>query len=242
MSIAEPPLTVVSIAETPDTQRERAKADRRQRIIDATCALLRAHGLDDVSGKQIAARAGVSLSTVYNLFGSKDAVLIAIYDEDLARFQAIVAALPSDDALARLFDTIDAAVTLYAQDPAFYRAIMVRRPPGEPLEAALRHPRARFWESLVRRVIDEGHFDADADAPVVSTLLIYLFSGALMDWVAGDISLSRFRAEVTLGFSAVLSPFATDAARARLHAQVLCLQAEVRQLRSVCVGIAAKKA
>lgn len=196
--------------------RERGKDGRRRRIVEAAHDLLREFALDDVSGRMIAERAEVSLSTIYNLFSSKEAVLVAVYDDDLRAFEHIVRNLPSADPLSRLFDTIDAAAAQYDRDPTFYRAIMVRRASTKALEAALRRPRADFWLMLVEQAMRAGEWQRGADAALVSRLLVLLFSGALADWVAGDISLDRFRLELGLGFASILMSSATGTTRARL--------------------------
>lgn len=201
-------------------QRERAKDGRRRRIVWAAHDLLRRNGIDGLSGRSIAAHAGVSLSTVYNLFGSKDAVFEAVYAEDLAAYAEQVQARASRDALDRLFDAIDVAMELYGNDPDFYRAAMWRRPPSEPLDAAMRQPRSRFWEDLVHAVEAEGFLRADADVPAVARVLVYQFGGALSDWVAGDLALQRFARDMKFGFAATLLPFATPSARARLERRI----------------------
>lgn len=198
-------------------QRERAKSQRRRRIVDAAHALLRSERIDSLSGRAIAMKAGVSLSTLYNLFGSKDAVLIAVYAQDLADYEAQVRACPSADALQRLFDALDVAMQLYAADPDFYRATMWRRSPGEPLDAAMRQPRNRFWEDLVRNAQSEGTLRADADVAALGRVLVYLFGGALGDWVAGDLSLERFAQDMRFGFATALLPFAAPESTARLR-------------------------
>src|SRR5207247_7720477 len=48
---------------------------RRQRIVDAATALAAAGGYDAVMMKDVAARAGVALGTVYRYFASKDHLL-----------------------------------------------------------------------------------------------------------------------------------------------------------------------
>jgi AcrR family transcriptional regulator len=198
-------------------QRERAKDGRRRRIIQAAHDLLRNEGMEALSGRKIAAQAGVSLSTPYNLFGAKDAVLVAVYADDLARYEALVQARASRDALARLFDAVDVATELYAEDPDFYRATMWRRAPGEPIEVETRHPRNRFWEDMVRAAQAEGALLPEADIASLGRTLVYLFSGALSDWVAGDLPLGRFARDIAFGFAATLLPFATPSAAARLH-------------------------
>lgn len=198
-------------------QRERAKDERRRRIVQAAHDLLRSQEIESLSGKAIAAHAGVSLSTLYNLFGSKDAVLEAVYADDLAAYEALVQARASRDALERLFDAVEVAAQLYGAEPEFYRATMWRRSPGEPLDAAMRQPRNQFWEDLVRAVQTEGLLRGDADIATLTRVLVYLFSGALGDWVAGDLPLERFARDVAFGFAAALLPFAAPAATTRLE-------------------------
>lgn len=208
-----------------DSQRERAKRDRRRRIVQAAHDLLREVGLEAVSGKLIAARAGVSLSTVYNLFGSKDAVLVALFDQDLAQYEARLRALPPQPALDRLFQAVDVAADLYRDDPAFYRAILWRRPTADETAVvdAMRRPRNRFWRAMVEAALDQGQLRDGTDAAVVSRLLIRQFSAALADWIAGEAPLEQFRIEVKLGFAAVLLPFAACAASPALNARLQAL-------------------
>jgi AcrR family transcriptional regulator len=204
-------------------QRERAKDERRQRIVNAAHDLLRSEQIDSLSGKSIAMKAGVSLSTLYNLFGSKNSVLIAVYEQDLADYEAQVRARPSSDALERLFDALDVAMELYADDPEFYRATMWRRVPGEPLDATMRQPRNRFWEDLVHAARSEAALRPDTNVAALGRVLVYLFGGALSDWIAGDLTLERFAQDITFGFAAALLPFASPEATARLRARLSVL-------------------
>ncbi len=197
-------------------QRERAKDGRRRRIVQAAHDLLRREDIGSISGKTIAAHAGVSLSTVYNLFGSKDAVLEAVYADDLAAYEDKVAACASSDALERLFDAVEVAMDLYRSDADFYRAAMWRRAPGEPLDAAMRQPRGHFWQGLIVCVQSEGFLRDDTDSAAIARMLVYQFSGALSDWVAGTLSLDQFARDMAFGFAATLIPFATPTAKARL--------------------------
>jgi AcrR family transcriptional regulator len=202
------------------SQRERAKDGRRRRIVNAAHDLLRSEPIESLSVKAIALRAGVSLSTLYNLFGSKDAVLIAVSAQDLADYEALVRGRTSLDALERLFDAIDVAMKLYQADPAFYRATMARRTPGEPLDAEIRQPRNRFWENLVEAAKAEGTLRADTEVATLGRVLVYLFGGALGDWIAGDLELDRFARDIAFGFAAALLPFATPSAEQRLRARL----------------------
>ncbi|MFX8339372.1 helix-turn-helix domain-containing protein, partial [Acinetobacter baumannii] len=78
-----------------ENRRDTAKAERRSRIIKAARDLIRETGDAGLSMRALAAKAGVSLATPYNLFGSKRAVLVAVLEDikgfgtRFARFNAL---------------------------------------------------------------------------------------------------------------------------------------------------------
>lgn len=214
----------------PTTRREQAKSERRARIVEATCDILREVGIEDLSMKMVAVRAEVSLQTVYNLFGSKQAILARVFDQDLAQFEALVAAAPSADALDRVFDALDIAADLYQADPGFYRATMWRRPAGASelaLETTLREPRIGFWRTMVERAVGEGLLTPHLDAAVIAALLIQITGGVLADWIAGEISTDLLRREMKFGFAAALCAFATGDAAGRLRTLTAALHDEL---------------
>lgn len=69
---------VVSSTVEPQTQRSRAKADRRQAMLDAAARLFAAHGFNGVSIEDIGGAAGVSGPAVYRHFSGKQGVLAAL--------------------------------------------------------------------------------------------------------------------------------------------------------------------
>ena len=212
------------------SRREQAKTERRGRIVRAACDLLREIGLDALSMKAVATRAGVSLSTVYNLFESKQAILARVFDQDLERFEALVAAAPARDVLDRIFDALDIAADLYEADPAFYRATMGRRPAGsaeDGAEAAMREPRIRFWRNIVADAVRDGWIQRDADPAVVGALMIQISGGVIADWIAGEISVDILRKEMKFGFAVALLPFATRAASKPLRTRISALHREL---------------
>lgn len=210
------------------TRREQAKNGRRLRVVEAAYALLREVGVEELSMKMLAARAGVSLSTVYNLFGSKQAVLALVFDLDLLKYQQMVADAPSQDALERIFDSIDIAVELYRADPDFYRATFYRATPGRGLDrglgpflnANLREPRNRFWRSMIAAALAAGLLKPGVDPAVLGSLVIQIFGGVLADWIAGDITADEMGAEAKFGIAAALSPFAARPVAARLRRRI----------------------
>jgi AcrR family transcriptional regulator len=84
--------------------RERQKADRTRRILEAASALFRAEGYDAVRIEDIAAAAEVSSGTCYNYFSTKGDLLLAIVsmevEEVVEAGRALVEAPPPDVARA----------------------------------------------------------------------------------------------------------------------------------------------
>ena len=214
-------------------RREQAKRERRERIVDAACDLLRDVGVESLSMKMVADRARVSQSTVYNLYGSKQAVLAAVFDRDLIRYGRLVAAAPSSNALERIFDSVDIAADLYRDDPDFYRATMwgFMGGPESFLNVALRAPRVRFWRGMIAQAVEAGHLRADADPAVLSALVVHIFDGVLADWIRGDITVEQLRAEAKFGFAVALGAFASDPDRARLRQRADALHEALRAWR-----------
>jgi AcrR family transcriptional regulator len=62
------------------TQQER-KADTRERLLSAAAQLFAEHGIDAVSVDAVAEAAGRTSGAVYDHFGSKQAMLLALLDE-----------------------------------------------------------------------------------------------------------------------------------------------------------------
>jgi AcrR family transcriptional regulator len=213
----------------PLSRRETAKGERRARIVDAACELLRENGVENLSVKAVAARARVSLSTLYNLFASKDAILTSVYDQDLLQFAARVEAANCADALERVFLTIDISAELYGADPSFYRAIMRRdtgAPPNPARDAWLKHPRM-FWRNLLAGAVEEGLLRPNVDTAVLNVLLNQVLSGVVADWLQGRVSEARFAAEAKFALATLLSAFAKGEASLRLRKMIANLHRQL---------------
>jgi AcrR family transcriptional regulator len=204
------------------SRREAAKGARRARVVDAARQLLREGGVEALSVKAVAARAGVSLSTIYNLFASKDAILTGVYDQDLLTFGALVSEARSADALERIFDALDIAAELYRADPAFYRAIMGRGAGGAPnaaREAWLEEPRM-FWSGLLAQAVEEELLRPGLDLAVLSVLMNQVLAGVVAHWISGQVTEQRFATEARFAYASLLSAFARGEAGLRLRKMI----------------------
>jgi AcrR family transcriptional regulator len=79
--------------------------ERRAEIVEAAIELISREGLAAASTRQIAAEAGVSLSTLHYCFGTKEALIDAVIEAIVAQIGDVAgAALPEDAGLAAAID------------------------------------------------------------------------------------------------------------------------------------------
>ncbi|MFJ7207063.1 TetR/AcrR family transcriptional regulator [Streptomyces sp. NPDC098789] len=189
--------------------REQHKAQRRERILDATRDLLRDGSESAISTERIAERAGVSPATVYNLIGPREKVWEALAGGFVDRLEAQLAVLDTGDPR----EVVRATVRLFTGDPVVSRR-MVRgweesglvfdRSPLGQLRRAMADVRAR------------GVLRADVDADALAFAVATSCVGALHQWVAGLIDDERFLERALFGLDVVLAAAAADAHRERL--------------------------
>jgi len=161
--------------------RERQKADRLRRILDAASVRFRRLGYDATHIEDIAEEAEVSVGTVYNYFGNKGDVLVAIVslevEEILDEGARLIAASTGD-----VVDAVEALIGLYYDHSLHYlskemwrtaMALAIRSPDSPvsrrytALDARLAGQVCALIESLQAR----GIVRRDLDAKAVGALL-----------------------------------------------------------------------
>lgn len=136
-----------------------ARRDVRERIVLAAAGLLHDEGVDAVTTRAVAARAGVQAPTIYRLFGDKDGLLDAVAEHTMTVFSTEKAAV-ADAAGADGTDPVealragwDATIAFGLANPDLF-VIMSdpRRGRGSPAVAA----GLRVLEERLRRVAAAG--------------------------------------------------------------------------------------
>jgi AcrR family transcriptional regulator len=107
--------------------RERNRLRTRQEIADAALLLYSEVGFDAATVDDIAAAAGVSRSTFFRYFPSKEHAVFPTHDDDIASYRAhLDAASPHDHhphqaILTAAHDAAHATIDAYRRDPGAYR-------------------------------------------------------------------------------------------------------------------------
>ena len=162
--------------------------DTRQKILEAALELFRERGFAEATMREIAARAGVATGLAYYYFKSKDAIVLAFYQqakEDLAG--PLTAAQKDKRLAARLQALIEAKFTYFKPNRRFLGALMAYAadaasplsPFGEPSRDIREFDLAHFERALV-----ETHTRVPADlAPHIAKILWFYQMGLLLFWI-----------------------------------------------------------
>lgn len=136
--------------------RDRKKMEIRHRVIQAAGELFADQGLDDTTMDEIAAAADVSVGTVYNYFGSKNALLLAGVAEDTDAMLdqgGTVLDDPGTDPVAAVQRLFGFYLNLLTEwDPRLLREVMsaaFQRSGGEELTIELAQMDQRLIDQMV---------------------------------------------------------------------------------------------
>lgn len=154
--------------------REKQKAHRHDRILEAATALFREHGYEDVKMEAIAAAAEVSIGTIYNYYQNKGDLLVAIVSLEVGevlRAGEEVITHPPASAEAAVDQLIGGYVehSLHYLSKEMWRQAMAisTTQPGSPFGetyAALDIALAKQTCALIEKLQARGSLSREADA------------------------------------------------------------------------------
>lgn len=176
--------------------RERQKADRTQRILQAASALFRAQGYDAVRIEDIAAAAEVSAGTCYNYFSTKGDLLLAIVSMEVEEVvdagRAVVENPPAD-----LQQALDRLIRLYYDHSLFYLSKeMWRKAMAFSIEAPGTPFSLRYTEldalltaqvcDLIRALQAHGQARRDVDPRVLGQIVFNTLNQMFIGFVSDE--------------------------------------------------------
>lgn len=206
--------------------RERGKEARRRLLV---CTAREALEQDDFSMRRVAARAGLSEATPYNLFESKSALLGEVYREECERLLARLKSANASNTLDRVFDAFVLIAADFEARPNFHRALFSGL--FESVTGRLRDAREdhgfTLWNGLLEAAIASGAIVDTVSARMVPRLFIYLIGGVTREWIAEIVSTDEWRIKVSHGLALLLLPVASPVNTQFLRARLLDLEAEI---------------
>lgn len=193
--------------------RARNKESRRDRILAEARGIIARGGADTLNLRDLAKAAGVTVPTIYNLIGSKEDVLVALFRGGLhERVQVDHLDDPLDIAEALALQTVE----IFAADEEYYRAAFlavehVHRMQSRPQSVTQLY----YWgDHLLNAGVEAcskaGLLRGRIAPCALAALVKRSFRENLYNWANGEISLERFRGEALADLYITLCADAVD--------------------------------
>ena len=191
----KPSLTTVS----PD-RRQKRSLQIRERLFRAALDLFAQHGFADTTVEDITNAADVGKGTFFNYFPSKDHILLAFAEMQLAKLQAIIENLRSThEPVPQFLRTLAVRMTEEpGRNPSIVRAMLLANLSSTPVREGMRINQARGHKLLTEFVQigqERGELRNDLPAGDIAHVFRQTVFGTLLVWsLYGDDSLaSRIR-------------------------------------------------
>jgi AcrR family transcriptional regulator len=164
----------------------------QRRIVDAAMELFAAHGVGGTSLQMIADAIGVTKAAVYHQFKTKDEIVLAAAEAELAHLEAAISAAEAEPDRDRARDVlVDRIVDLAVERRRMESTLL-----GDPVIVrffAQHEPYRRVMSRLYRLLMGD---DAGPDARVPAAMLTAAIGGAVMHPIVADLDDETLRAQL----------------------------------------------
>ena len=164
-------------------------SEAKARVVDTAAALFAEHGVGGTSLQMIADAIGVTKAAVYHQFKTKDEIVIAVAEAEMARLEAAINAAETEPDPARSLDILLARIV----DLAIERRRMESTLTGDPVlvrfyasHDGFRRTMARLYRILMGEA-------AGPEARVPAAMLIAAIGGAVMHPLVAELDDSALR-------------------------------------------------
>jgi AcrR family transcriptional regulator len=192
------------------------RAERRERLLGAALELFGKEGYPATSIERLCARANVSTRNFYEEFASREALLVALYDQITQQaFDAVtgvIAEMPDAPTDERVRRAIDAYVNTTASDPRWTRIAYVEivgvSPDVERHRLAWRDRLGQLIESEAARAVERGEA-TDRDYSLTAIAYLGAVNELVHHWSTHgrQVPFDRVQAELTrLALAALSAP------------------------------------
>jgi AcrR family transcriptional regulator len=216
-------------------------AERRRRILAAARALVAARGYEGLTMRELAERSRVTVPTLYNLIGSKEAVLAAAVEEQTARFLAAIERRPHASPAARLLAVVDACTRELLGLPAYYRTLLhllYTAEAARPVRARVDRALADALADALAALAEAGELAAWAEPRALLGSLRSQLGASALAWAAGALSDVAFPAEAAYQASLTLLGVTTGRSRLELERAARAAQPRLRAPRGPAANAA----
>jgi len=176
-------------------------AARRKRIISMTRDLIGELGIEGITMRDLAQRCGVAVATLYNQFGSREAIIAAALRTDFeGRYEPLSQRTVALDPAGKVKERIgDAVRGMTGPLRAYTRSVMFfyfHHKPDSTLRAAIHDFVAADFSAITEEIRARGDLQPWVRPEIFSDDLITQLYALVMKWSQGYISDRRLKARL----------------------------------------------
>ncbi|HBM88451.1 MAG TPA: TetR/AcrR family transcriptional regulator [Rhodobiaceae bacterium] len=220
----------VEMLSSRETTRSKNMAKRREAILREARSLIANEGFEALKIRDLAARAGLTVPTIYNLIGGKNEILGVIINDLVAELRIIQDQASREGVEESFAAQIDDLKDHFATDEAFFRAAFIAGDRSGLFEQSSdKGIFAHFVQQPIEacaRAVKEGLLRGQIPPEVLGPQIYGCYRLARQDWANGYFDLTEFRNQALTGVFLCLASDAEPAFRERLLAQVSHLASE----------------
>lgn len=182
---------------------------RRARILDATRCLVIKHGYDGMIMRDVAATAEVSATTLYNLYNTKDELLLEALRERVTNTTARAVRKSGGPGCAYLLAHVSSVCQETRKSPAYVGAIaqaLFRASPGDPLSDVLLIGLRRTTLMSLMVMKDQQELVPGIAIDRLATALTGSFWSVFLLWDKGLVKLTDLESVQLNGYLSLLIP------------------------------------
>lgn len=165
--------------------------DARQKLIDTTVALIKKHGADSITVRNVCEESGLSIGTFYHYFQNKDDLLMHFVRE--ASFDSFVLETPLEDVAGRVCELYMHLIDRYLElGEEFMKSFYTTG--NKALSAYMCEQDGRFGEGTVMARCERelmaaqelGFLKKEADVHMMSIDICTIVKGCVFEWALND--------------------------------------------------------
>ena len=192
---------------------------RRERILHSTRDQLSQFGYEGLNMRELAVIADVSTSTLYNLYQSKDTLILAALEDQLADINAVVAKTNASG-LGRYLARVEAVADQIVETPKYAEAMgkmLFSADAQDPIVQLLIGTSLSFNREELAEMAVSGELRLETDRDFLARLLSSAGWSTVLMWMKGYVALHDFKHEYVRNAVTITLPYVTQAAEMRLR-------------------------
>jgi AcrR family transcriptional regulator len=209
---------------------EEHKAERRGRILAAARALIAERGYGGLTMRDLARASRVSVPTLYNLFGGKQALLLGELEETFAVVVRSLEQARGGNFVERALATCEAGNEDLLAAPRYSHELIhvfLTAEETRPIRREMGERYAQLMAGILRDGQAAGELEPGMDVVVVARRMFAYYIQTMIEWGQGELDANQFRAATLYGLCLMLLGLARGRAREQLAERVRSLEPAV---------------